>query len=205
MRYLRARLAASAQLTARRLHRELRELGYTGCYSILTYLLRDNRPTEPAPFEVRFETPPGRQAQIDFAYFRTVFTDEPGRLRRRPEVLALLQELRQIDALRRCQRCYILHAELIPEQPKVMPRIIYHAAVRVDDQRLTTINGIRGPMRESLCVWIPDFRKGNPHRRHLVRKHAPLWAITHDRLVRVVEHQPNIDSVHRAELASKAG
>jgi hypothetical protein len=27
---------------------------------------------------VRFETPPGRQAQVDFAHFRTLFTDEPG-------------------------------------------------------------------------------------------------------------------------------
>ena len=77
-RYLRERLAAFPQLTGRRLHRELRELGYTGGYSILTDFLRDIRPIEPAPFEVRFETPPGRQAQVDFAHFRTVFTDEPG-------------------------------------------------------------------------------------------------------------------------------
>jgi transposase len=77
-RYLRERLAAFPQLTGRRLHRELRELGYTGGYSILTGFLRDIRPTAPAPFEVRFETPPGRQAQVDFAHFRTVFTDEPG-------------------------------------------------------------------------------------------------------------------------------
>jgi hypothetical protein len=28
--------------------------------------------------EVRFETPPGHHAQVDFAHFRTVFTDEPG-------------------------------------------------------------------------------------------------------------------------------
>src|SRR6201994_576281 len=77
-RYLRERLAAFPQLTGRRLHRELRELGYTGGYSILTGVLRDIRPTAPAPFEVRFETPPGRQAQGDFAPFRTVFTDEPG-------------------------------------------------------------------------------------------------------------------------------
>jgi transposase len=76
-RYLRERLAAFPQLTGRRLHRELRELGYTGGYSILTDFLRDIRPTEPAPFEVRFETPPGRQAQVDFAHFRTVFADEP--------------------------------------------------------------------------------------------------------------------------------
>ncbi|MGD9730491.1 MAG: IS21 family transposase, partial [Nitrospiraceae bacterium] len=76
--FLRQRLTAFPQLTGRRLHRELRELGYTGGYTILTDLLREIRPNEPSPFEVRFETPPGRQAQVDFAHFRTVFTDEPG-------------------------------------------------------------------------------------------------------------------------------
>jgi transposase len=76
--YLRQRLAAFPQLSGRRLHRELRELGYQGGYTILTDLLREIRPVEISSFEVRFETPPGRQAQVDFAYFRTVFTDEPG-------------------------------------------------------------------------------------------------------------------------------
>jgi transposase len=75
--YLRQRLAAFPQLTGRRLHRELRDLGYTGGYTILTDLLREVRPVEVLPFEVRFETPPGRQAQVDFAHFRTVFSDEP--------------------------------------------------------------------------------------------------------------------------------
>jgi len=76
--FLRQRLAAFPQLTGRRLHRELRELGYTGGYTILTDLLRQIRPSKPSAFEVRFETPPGRQAQVDFAHFRTVFTDAPG-------------------------------------------------------------------------------------------------------------------------------
>ena len=76
--YLRERVATFPQLTGRRLHRELRDLGYTGGYTILTDFLRDIRPTGAPPFEVRFETPPGRQAQVDFAHFRTVFTDEPG-------------------------------------------------------------------------------------------------------------------------------
>ena len=76
--YLRERLAAVPELTGRRLHRELRELGYRGGYSILTDLLREIRPVVPPPFELRFETPPGQQAQVDFAHFRTVFTDEPG-------------------------------------------------------------------------------------------------------------------------------
>jgi transposase len=77
-RYLRERIAAFPQLTGRRLHRELRDLGYTGGYTILTEFLRDIRPPAAPEFEVRFETPPGRQAQVDFAHFRTVFTDEPG-------------------------------------------------------------------------------------------------------------------------------
>jgi transposase len=77
-RYLRERIAAFPQLTGRRLHRELRDLGYTGGYTILTEFLRDIRPAAGPAFEVRFETPPGRQAQLDFAHFRTVFTDEPG-------------------------------------------------------------------------------------------------------------------------------
>jgi transposase len=77
-RYLRERLAAFPQLTGRRLHRELRDLGYTGGYTILTEFLRDVRPAARPEFEVRFETPPGRQAQVDFAHFRTAFTDEPG-------------------------------------------------------------------------------------------------------------------------------
>ena len=33
------------------------------------------------PFEVRFETPPGEQAQVDFAQFQVVFTDEPSVMR----------------------------------------------------------------------------------------------------------------------------
>jgi transposase len=76
--YLRQRLEAFPQLTGRRLHRELGDLGYTGGYTILTGLLREIRPVEVSAYEVRFETPPGRQAQVDFAHFRTVFADEPG-------------------------------------------------------------------------------------------------------------------------------
>src|SRR6201997_2170511 len=54
--YLRERLAAFPQLTGRRLHRELRDLGYSGGYTILTDLLREIRPDNGPSFEVRFET-----------------------------------------------------------------------------------------------------------------------------------------------------
>ncbi len=77
--YLAGRVAAFPELSARRLLREIRALGYTGGYSILTAYLRGVRPPrEAGGYEHRFETPPARQAQVDFAHFRVSFTDEPG-------------------------------------------------------------------------------------------------------------------------------
>lgn len=79
--FLRERLAAVPELTGRRLHRELAALGYRGGYSAVTDLLREIRPSTPPPFELRFETLPGQQAQVDFAHFQTEFTDQPGVIR----------------------------------------------------------------------------------------------------------------------------
>lgn len=76
--YLRERIAAFPELTGSRLLREIRELGYSGGYTAVRDFLRAIRPTALQAFERRFETPPGKQAQVDFAYFRTVFTDQPG-------------------------------------------------------------------------------------------------------------------------------
>ena len=39
---------------------------------------RELRPPRAPAFEVRFETPPGDQAQVDFAQFQVTFADEPG-------------------------------------------------------------------------------------------------------------------------------
>jgi transposase len=76
--YLRERIAAFPELTGSRLLREIKELGYPGGYTAVKDFLRTIRPRAQQVFERRFETPPGRQAQVDFAHFRTVFTDEPG-------------------------------------------------------------------------------------------------------------------------------
>jgi transposase len=79
--YLRERLATYPGLTAVRLHRELKERGFAGSYTIVKRAVRDIRPEPPKPFEVRFETPPGEQAQVDFARFEVTFLDEPGATR----------------------------------------------------------------------------------------------------------------------------
>ncbi|HEU5255657.1 MAG TPA: helix-turn-helix domain-containing protein [Vicinamibacterales bacterium] len=64
------RLAAYPELSAVRLLDEIRAAGYAGGYTPLKAFVRRVRPT-PAPDPViRFETPAGRQAQVDFARFR---------------------------------------------------------------------------------------------------------------------------------------
>ena len=77
--YLRERVAAFPDLSAIRLTRELRERGYSGAYTAVKRHVAAIRPANaPKPFELRFETPPGHQAQVDFARFVVSFEDEPG-------------------------------------------------------------------------------------------------------------------------------
>jgi transposase len=79
MEFLRQRLTAFPDLSAARLTREVRELGYVGAYTAVKRFLAAIRPENgPRPYEVRFETPPGLQAQVDFARFVVDFTDDPG-------------------------------------------------------------------------------------------------------------------------------
>jgi transposase len=80
--YLRQRVATYPGLTASRLLREIREHGYAGGYSAVTDFLREVRPSPVPPFEVRFETAPGEQAQVDFAQFEVIFADEPEAVRK---------------------------------------------------------------------------------------------------------------------------
>ena len=76
--YLRERVTACEGLSGRRLHREIQALGYGGGYTAVTAFLREVRPAPPRPFARRFETAPGRQAQVDFAEFTVAFGDQPG-------------------------------------------------------------------------------------------------------------------------------
>jgi transposase len=68
--YLRQRLGDFPDLTATRLLREIRASGYTGGITQLRDFVREIRPHEPEEPVTRFETPPGKQAQVDFAHFR---------------------------------------------------------------------------------------------------------------------------------------
>jgi transposase len=80
--YLRERVTTYPGLSSRRLLREIHERGYRGGYTAVSDALRDLRPPCEAGYEVRFETPPGDQGQVDFSHFEVAFTDEPGVVRR---------------------------------------------------------------------------------------------------------------------------
>lgn len=67
---IQARLESYPELSAVRLLEEIRAAGYGGGYTRLKEYVRTIRPAAvPEPI-VRFETPPGHQAQVDFARFR---------------------------------------------------------------------------------------------------------------------------------------
>ena len=64
-----ARLAAFRKLSAKRLFDEVRAAGYPGSYERVRDYVRATRPRDPVGAPVRFETPSGRQGQVDFETF----------------------------------------------------------------------------------------------------------------------------------------
>lgn len=66
---IRSRLVEYPRLTAKRLFDEIRAAGYAGGYTQVKEYVRAVRPRPPEEPVVRFETPPGHQAQVDFADF----------------------------------------------------------------------------------------------------------------------------------------
>lgn len=67
---LEERLRRYPELSAARLFEEIRLAGYTGGITQLKLFVQQVRPKEAPEPLVRFETPPGHQAQVDFAEFR---------------------------------------------------------------------------------------------------------------------------------------
>lgn len=67
---IRARLAEFPELSAVRIFEEARAAGYPGGLTQLKLFVSEVRPRPPEDPVVRFETPPGKQGQVDFAHFR---------------------------------------------------------------------------------------------------------------------------------------
>src|SRR5713101_3419021 len=71
-RYLIERVGAAAPeaIPASVLLMELRERGYSGCYTMLKLFVASLRPKQAAEPVIRFETEPGEQMQVDWAVIR---------------------------------------------------------------------------------------------------------------------------------------
>ena len=67
---VRERLGSYPELSAQRLFEEVRAAGYAGGYGRVRDYVAELRAAAPKEPVVRFETPPGRQAQVDFGEFR---------------------------------------------------------------------------------------------------------------------------------------
>jgi len=72
--YIRQRLK-EYPLSAARLLDEIKTQGYSGGYTILKEFTRSLRHDRSIPAEIRFETPPGEQAQVDWIDFKRVELD----------------------------------------------------------------------------------------------------------------------------------
>ena len=77
--YLKDRLQAGVW-NAQVLLRELRERNYSGGYSILTNWLRPQRKEALSVAVRRFETPPGKQAQVDWGHLGSITEDGESRM-----------------------------------------------------------------------------------------------------------------------------
>ena len=79
-------MARYPNITAQRAFEELSKLGYSGSYSTLRTYMKDRRARPKAPV-IRFETPPGAQAQMDWSTYTIDFTQEG---RRRVELFSYI-------------------------------------------------------------------------------------------------------------------
>jgi transposase len=179
--YLRQRVATYPGLTASRLLREIREHGYAGGYAAVTDFLREVRPSPVPPFEVRFETPPGEQAQVDFAQFEVIFAEEPGAVRKIYLFSLVLGYSRLIWArfvahqdLQTVLRCHMAAFAALGGVPReVLYDRMKTAVIGEDDEDHIVYNRVLIDRRGPCHTLAPGGGRAPAARGRAVTRHAP--------------------------------
>ena len=89
---------------------QLRKLGYTGGYSIVRRLVREIKCENSRIAYLRFETEPGRQAQVDFGDFKVVEADGTDRTLYKFSMVLGFSRQQYCEFLERCEMTSFLDA-----------------------------------------------------------------------------------------------
>ena len=107
------------------IHERLRELGYGGGITIIKDYVKNLRPARSAPAVRRYETPPGRQAQMDWGI--THYWDEHGIIHKTPAFVMIMGNSRSkyVEFTKRCDfysllRCMVNALEYFEGVPKIV-------------------------------------------------------------------------------------
>ncbi|MCB4769595.1 hypothetical protein LGR54_13330 [Ancylobacter sp. Lp-2] len=126
---------------------ELKDRGYEGSYTAVTDFLREVR-RAPAPgYDVRFETEPGEQAEVDLVQLHVAFAEEPTALR----IVWLFSMVLGYSRLILAR--FVLHQEL--------PMVLCG--------RCVTFDAIGSVPREILCDRMKAVATGERGRGHRVQ------------------------------------
>ena len=173
--YLRSRVAA-CNLSAVRLVQEIRQMGYSGGDTIVKEFLRKIRPRPSGKLTVRFETPPGEQAQCDWAYCGR-YRDAAGKLHSVYAFLIVLSFSRLLFAtfttrmhLKTLVRCHQAAFQFFGGWPQV---ILYDnmKQVRLDPR-----------------TWNPQFVDFADHYGFTPKTHRPYRPRTKGKIERMVHY-----------------
>lgn len=173
--YLRSRVEA-CNLSGRRLLQEIRQMGYEGGATIVKDFLRTIRPRPSGKLTVRFETPPGEQAQCDWGYCGR-YRDEAGKLHSVYAFLIVLSFSRLLFAtfttrmhLKTLVRCHQQAFQFFGGWPQV---ILYDnmKQVRLDQQ-----------------TWNPQFMDFAGHYGFTPKTHRPYRPRTKGKVERMVHY-----------------
>lgn len=107
------------------IHERLQDLGYGGGITIIKDYVKNLRPARSAPAVRRYETPPGRQAQMDWGI--THYWDEHGIIHKTPAFVMIMGNSRSkyVEFTKRCDfysllRCMVNALEYFEGVPKIV-------------------------------------------------------------------------------------